>query len=159
MSFPSRALASAMSTVQSIPTTSTPVFLIRSRRPPLPLAYRVSGTVGCTALTCCTMRLMYGPLQRSHSRGGSCPPHESKICKLQRRHMYIIPEQQEYHRDIAINCSSPTSLILASHKIRQLWETFDENTRRARSTHLHTLCPRLDLVLDIRRHLVRQVRQ
>lgn len=49
---PRRARASAMSTVQSRPTTSTPVALIRSSRPPLPLAYSVSGVRGWVALTC-----------------------------------------------------------------------------------------------------------
>lgn len=49
---PSRRRASAMSTVQSSPMTSAPVLAKRSSRPPLPLAYSVSGVLGWVALTC-----------------------------------------------------------------------------------------------------------
>lgn len=64
---PRRARASAMSTVQSKPTTSTPVAPKRSTRPPLPIAYNVSGTSGRSAFALRTMRAMYGRDQRSQS--------------------------------------------------------------------------------------------
>jgi hypothetical protein len=55
-SVPMRCLASAISTVQSILSTSTPVDAIRSSKPPLPLAYRINGRFGWvdfTSLTIC----------------------------------------------------------------------------------------------------------
>jgi len=67
---PSRLRASAMSTVQSRPTTSAPVLPSRSKSPPLPFAYTVMGTVGCSFFVFWMILSMYGRDHLSHNCKG-----------------------------------------------------------------------------------------
>ncbi|GER43133.1 galactose oxidase/kelch repeat superfamily protein [Striga asiatica] len=89
ISFPRRALPSAISTVQSSPMTSTPVPFIPSRSQPFPLMYSTSGTTGPTC------QVAIGP-----------PTNQKFVCSgpqtlLGKRHTQLLPLSDETEEPLA----------------------------------------------------------